>query len=177
MSHFIYYSVCDDKIFIDRSPDGFVIDVFDSQGNKLYEIEKDYEKLKVTPDHKKEIINRFKEDPNIKSASQQVGGWEETQKLFTMNFPPIYPAIQELVITGKKIYIQTFKLKENKSEYVVMDLKGNIINRVYLPRFENTPMMSKILGAKLHTIYNDKLYYLMENEDEEEWELHMEEIK
>jgi hypothetical protein len=37
--------------------------------------------------------------------------------------------------------------------------------------------MSKILGAKLHTIYDDKLYYLMENEDEEEWELYVEEIK
>jgi hypothetical protein len=68
-------------------------------------------------------------------------------------------------------------LKENKSEYVVMDLKGNIIKRVYLPRVENVPYMSKIIGSKLHTIYNDKLYYLQENEEEEKWELHVEEIK
>jgi hypothetical protein len=173
---FVYYSVYDDKIFIDRSPDGFIIDVFDSQGNKLYQIEKDYEKIKVTDKQKIEIINRFKEDPSIKLAIQQQGGWEELKKLFTMNFPSVYPAIQEFEISQAKIYIQTYKLKENKSEYIVMDLKGKEINRVFLPRFDNTPMMSKLMGAKLHTIYNDQLYYLMENEDEEVWELHREKI-
>ena len=174
---FVYFSACDDKIFIDRSADGFIVDVFDNQGKKLYQVEKEYEKIKVSEDQKKEIINRFKEGPNIKAQSQQLGGWEELKKIFTMNFPGFYPAIQEMTITGKKIYIQTFKLKDNKSEYVVMDLKGNISKRVYLPRFENTPLIAKIIGAKLHTIYNDKLYYLMENEDEEEWELYVEEIK
>jgi hypothetical protein len=62
-------------------------------------------------------------------------------------------------------------------EYVVMDLKGNIIKRIYLPRVDNVPFMSKIIGAKLHTIYNDKFYYLLENEDEKKWELYVEEIK
>ena len=173
----IYYDVYDDKIFIDRSPDGFIIDVFDSQGKKLSQVEKDYEKIKVTNDHEQEIINRFKEDPNVKSSIQRRGGWAELKKILNINFPDFFPAVQELEITGKKIYIRTFKLKENKSEYVVMDLKGNIIKRVYLPQVENVPYMSRIIGAKLHTIYNDKFYWLIESEDEEKWELHVEEIK
>lgn len=32
-------------------------------------------------------------------------------------------------------------------------------------------------GSKLHTIHDDKLYYLKENEEEEEWALHIEAIK
>jgi hypothetical protein len=173
----IYFGVYDDKIFIDRSPDGFIVDVFDNQGKKLYQVEKEYEKIKITNHHEKEIIDRFKEDPNIKSGMQRRGGWEALKKVLNINFPDFFPAVQELEITGKKIYIRTFKLKENKSQYVVMDLKGNIIKRVYLPRVDNVPFMSKIIGAKLHTFYNDKLYYLMENEDEEKWELYVEEIK
>jgi hypothetical protein len=173
----IYYDVCDDKIFIDRSPDGFIVDVFDSQGKKLYQVEKEYEKIKVTNHHEKDIIHQFKQDPNIRSGIQRRGGWEALKKILNINFPDFFPAVQELKISGKKIYIRTFKLKDNKSEYVVMDLKGNIIKRVYLPRVDNVPFMSKIIGAKLHTIYNDKLYYLQENEDEEKWELYMEEIK
>jgi hypothetical protein len=74
-------------------------------------------------------------------------------------------------------YVQTYKAKENKEEYVIMDLKGNIIKRVYIQKFDNVTLTGKMLGTKLHTIYNDKLYYLVENEDEEEWELHVEEIK
>jgi len=174
---FIYFSICDDKIFIDRSPDGFIVEVFDKQGKKLYQFQKEYEKTKVTDDQKKEIIDLFKENPDIKFQIKQLGGWEELKKMISMDFPAFYPAIQEMLLAGKKIYIQTFKVKDNKSEYVVTDLKGNIIKRVYLPRFENTPLIAKILGAKLHTIYNDKLYYLMENADEEEWELYVEEIK
>jgi hypothetical protein len=174
---FVYFSVCENKIFIERSPEGFIVDVYDQQGKKLYRIEKEYEKIEVTEDHKQEIIELFKNDPNIKQASQQFGGWNELKKMITLNFPKYYPPIQEMVLTGNKIYLQTYKLKDNQSEYVVMDLKGNIIKRVYLPRFENTPLMAKLLGAKRHTIYNDKLYYLLENEDEEEWELYMEDLK
>jgi hypothetical protein len=171
------FKVYDDKIFIEKSTNGFLLEVFDLKGNKLYQIEKDYEKIKVTDIHKKETIERFKQDPRIKAASNQLGGWAETKKLFTMKFADYFPAIQSLEISNQKLYVQTSKVKENKSEYMIMDLKGKVIKKVYLPWFENTPMMSKILGAKLHTIYNDKLYYLMENEEEEEWELYVEEIK
>ncbi|UCH96610.1 MAG: hypothetical protein JSV88_07105 [Candidatus Aminicenantes bacterium] len=171
------FKVYDDKVFIEKSPKGFVIEVFDLKGNRLYQIEKDYEKIKVTEAHKKETIERFKEDPRIRVGINQVGSWNELKKFFTMTFADFFPAMQSLDISNQKIYVQTSKVVDNKSEYVIMDLKGKVIKRVYLPWFENTPMMSKILGAKLHTIYDDKLYYLLENENEEEWELHVEEIK
>jgi len=174
---FVSVKVYDDNIFVDASSKGFIIEAFDSQGKNLYQISKEYEKIKVTDDHKKEIIERFKEDPVIKFQMQNHGGWEGVKKLFTMKFQDTFPAIKNLEIFGEKLYVQTFKVKENKSENIIMDLKGKIIKTVYLARFENTPMLAQILGAKLHTLYNDKLYYLLENEDEEEWELHVEEIR
>ena len=174
---FINLNVSEDKIFVDESAGGFVIEVFDSQGKKLYRIDKDYEKIDVTGEHKNAIIERFKEDPLIKRQIKLAGGWDELKKRFMMKFMDTYPPIQSMEISGKKIYVQTFNVKEGKSEYIVMDLKGKIIKKVYLPRFENTPLLSKLLGARLQTIYNDKLYYLMENEDEEEWELHVQEIR
>lgn len=38
------------------------------------------------------------------------------------------------------------------------------------------PQMIDISGEKLYVL-DDKLYYLVDNEEKEEWELHMEEIK
>ena len=38
-------------------------------------------------------------------------------------------------------------------------------------------VMALLLGIKLETIHNDKIYYIQENEDEEEWELFAQEIK
>ncbi|MCP5049316.1 MAG: hypothetical protein GY940_19255 [bacterium] len=175
--NFIRFEVVDDKFFIEESGKGFLIEVFDKEGEKLYQIQHPFEKIKLTGDHEKEIIERFKADPLIKLQIQANGGWAALKKLMNMKFPDTYPAIKSFEISNNKIYVQTYKVVEGKSEYVVMDFKGKIIKRVYLAKFENTPILSQILGAKLHTIHDNKLYYLMENEDEEEWELHVEEIK
>jgi hypothetical protein len=32
-------------------------------------------------------------------------------------------------------------------------------------------------AAKFYKIYNNKFYYLLENEEEEEWEIHVEPLK
>ena len=174
---FTHYKVYDNKIFIEESPKGFLIEVFDDKGDKLYQIEKEYEAVKVTDKIKEEIIDRFKEDPAIKMQINAQGGWDALKKLFSMNFPETFPAIQDIGISNDKIYVQTFKKVNGKEEYVVMDLKGKIIKKGYAPTFEGTPLLARILGAKLHTIANGKLYYLQDNVDKEEWELYCETIE
>jgi len=170
---FPQFEVVDDRIFIEESPEGFIIDVFDSKGSKLYRIEKKFEKIKISDERKDKMFKRFIEDPLIKAQ----GGWEQVKNLARLIYPDTFPAIKSIAVSGNKLYVQTYKWKDNKEEYVVMDLKGKVLKEVYIPRFENVTMNDEIFGTRLHTIHNDKLYYLMENEDEEEWELHMEEIK
>jgi hypothetical protein len=170
---FPLFEVVDDKIFIEESSQGFVIEVFDSKGDKLYKIDTRYEKIMIPDDRKEEMSKRFWEDPSIKAQ----GGKEQLKNLIRLLFPRTFPPIKGIDIADRKLYIQTHKRKDNKEEYVVMDLKGKILKRVYLHRFENVTLLGEIFGTKLHTVYNNKLYYLLENEDEEEWELHVEEIK
>jgi hypothetical protein len=174
---FTNYRVYDDKIFIEESDKGFLIEIFDSKGNKLYQIEKDYEKILVTGKDREEAVTRFKEDPYIKTQSTQFGGWNELKKLFSMDFPETFPAIQDIGISDDKIYVQTYKKKNGKEEYVVMDLKGKFIKKTYISAFEGTPMLARLMGAKAHTIANGKLYYLKDNIDEEEWDLYIEDIE
>jgi hypothetical protein len=60
-----------------------------------------------------------------------------------------------------------------------MDLKGNILKKVYLPGVKEPGFGNEVLGrlAKFYKIYKNKFYYLHENEDEEEWEVHVTPIK
>lgn len=44
---FINYVVVDDKIFIEESPKGFIIEVYNIEGHHLYNIEKKNQPLKV----------------------------------------------------------------------------------------------------------------------------------
>jgi hypothetical protein len=174
---FVDFKVYDDKIYIEESPNGFVIEVFDSEGKKLDRIQKEYEKLEVTSAHRERILDRFKNDPSIKAQSKQAGGWNELKKIIKTNFADTFPAIRSFGISGGKMYVQTFKVKDNKDEYVIMDLKGKILKRAYVQAFRNVPLTGELLSVKLNTVHNGKLYYVMENEDEEEWELHVEELE
>jgi hypothetical protein len=174
---FVDFKVYEDKIFIEESAGGFVIEVFDGKGEKSYRIEHEYEKINVTAEHKEAIIRRFKNDPSIVEQGKVFGGWEGIKKLFTMKFPGTFPAIRGLEVSGGKLYARTFKVVENKDEYVIMDLKGKIIKRVYVPAFENVSITGELLGAKLHTLQNDRLYYLVGNEAGEAWDLYVEETR
>ncbi len=58
-----------------------------------------------------------------------------------------------------------------------MDLKGKILlDKVYIPRAKKPGIKDIIIGVKYQKIADKKLYYIVENEDSEEWELHVEEI-
>jgi len=170
---FIQFQVYKDKIYVDESPKGMVVEVFDSEGNKIKEIKKDHTKLKVTAKDKEYILNRLKNDPNTRAQ----GGWDVIKNIIKPVWAKFFPAIQSLEVSSDRIYLQTFNLKNGKEEYVVLDLDGNELKRVFIPKFENVPLLAEILGASLQTIKNNKLYYVQENEDDESWEFDVEKIK
>lgn len=171
----VHFAVYDDKIFIEESRKGFVIEIFDANGNKISTIEKkDIKPVKFTEARKKAIIEDVKSDPMIKLS----GGWEEAKKRMNINYPDTFPLIKDIIAANNKIYIQTFKEKDNKVEYIVLDFKGKILKSRFLPKVIESTFFSRILGrvTQFFDIENDKFYYLYESEDEEEWEVHVEEI-
>lgn len=50
--------------------------MFDSNGKVLYQIKREYEKIKVTDAHKESAIDEIKEDPTMKRRIKQFGSWE-----------------------------------------------------------------------------------------------------
>ncbi|MCP5105429.1 MAG: hypothetical protein GY950_18720 [bacterium] len=175
-SDLLGFQVADDKIFIEESPKGFVIEDFSSTGQKLYQIEKKYEKINVTIAKKNAALEEVKQDPTIKRRLKQFGSWENLTKVMQFTFPGYMPPIRQIDISGKKIYVQTYKVVDNKVEYIVMDLKGKILGKLYLPELPNPGLKGQVLGVKLYTIKNNKLYYLKEDPDEEHWALHIKKI-
>lgn len=164
------FQIRDERIYIERSREGFVIDVFDSGGKKLYQIKKDVPKLKVTAADRDAALADFKQDPFVKEV-----GFENFRKQFSdVVYPKVYPAIRNIDVSKDRIYARTFKRKSGKEECLVMNLKGKVLSTVYLPMVENAPFTAHLVGIRYYTIVNNKYYYLKENEDTEDWELHVE---
>ncbi|MCP5048909.1 MAG: hypothetical protein GY940_17190 [bacterium] len=153
-----------DKIIVPGKLDQFSIDIYHSDGTKAASIFREYPTRKVSDEYKKRIYDMFKQMPDTKPVYQQM----KKMIAFGDRFIPI----QFFWAADNMIYIQTFLEEEGKSEIFIYDINGKFIKRLFLP-------ILYAYGARPYPIAfkHNKLYQVIENEEEEEWELHATEIK
>jgi hypothetical protein len=177
----IHFEVYKDKLYVEESERGFLIEVFDSKGDKLFEIKKNFTRQTLTEKDKAAILKNFKEDNFVRMMVKGAGGWENFKTTVNFIYPDTFPPIQDITVTDDKLYVSTYNnnKKGDKVKYIVMDLKGNIISTPYMPVPRDSSFLAKTFGRdnRFYGITNGKFYYLMENEDDEVWEVHAVEIK
>jgi len=153
-----------DKLFMIRGKDGFVIDVFNKEGSILYTIKKEEPKIKVDKEYREKTIDSFKTNPNTKQY------WEFFKN--RIKFKDYYPPVQGIRVVDDLIYLLTYKTDKGRTECIIMDLKGKILKRVFVPM----PMLYGMDYMPKFSFSGKRFYYLKENEDEEIWELFSEKI-
>ncbi|NIM15917.1 MAG: hypothetical protein GTO45_28285 [Candidatus Aminicenantes bacterium] len=152
------------RFYLVFGKEGFVIDVFDKTGTKLYRIKKDYKPLKVLEEYKNKTLNWFKNSPNYKQT------WDFFKT--RISFKTHYPAIRDMDVTDDRIYVLTYKKQNGNSECIIMDLQGKEIKRVFVP----CPDMYGMDFYPKYYYYKRAFYTLVENEDDEVWELHRSDV-
>ncbi len=156
--------VYEDKLFIGSSDKGIYIAVFDLSGNRLYEINWEYEKRKVTESEKVQKLEGLKK---VISKSE----WEKRKMICDYRFPEYYPAFESFAIDREKIYLFKFP-KDNKLEIVILNLKGDLVRKKIIP--DNT--MPGCIWFNRFDLKDDCFFYLKENDDTGNWELHAEKL-
>jgi hypothetical protein len=157
--------VAEGNIFLGGALYSGLLHVFDIHGKPLYTIKPGLEKVPFTKKDKQGWIDSFMSN----SEYQKI--YERIKHRF--KYPNNFPFWQDFVVTGGKIYIQTYKRdkKDRSNECYILTLKGKLIKRVWLPLAENFDF-----SPSPYTIHNGKLYQVLDNEDKEEWELHITKI-
>jgi hypothetical protein len=148
------YKVFEDKIFLGNTSKGFYFEILDKEGKQLYRINKEYKKQPFTEKHKKEFLEAMKLNPMFKRNKNRV----------EFEYRDFFPAYKGFQVKNGKIYVFTNETKEKTTKVIVLDLKGNVLKTAYLP----------LKGRS--SIYNDRFYYLLEDEEAEEWGLYVQEI-
>lgn len=139
----------------------FAIEVYDKDGKKIKTISKEYKRKEISSEYKEKTLHWFKNDFN----------WKNLYQMFKdrITFRDYYPPIAAVLVDNDKIYVFTYNFdKKGDRECIVMDIEGKDLKRVYLPVRENYGMDFKFP----YTIYKDHFYILVEDLDEETWELH-----
>jgi hypothetical protein len=151
------YTVYNEKIFVEGHEN--VIHVFNKEGNEEYIIKLDYDRLKVSETHKKEIVEdlyTIYKGPMMRNRIKKNG------------YFPEYFTARIFKIADNRIFIPTYKKQNGKNEFIILDLKGNVQKKIYLP-FKDR----QLLLAYPYAIKGNKLYQLFENDETGEWELHI----
>jgi hypothetical protein len=135
----------------------FAIHVFDENGKHVRTISTDCEKIKITEDQIKKYRSEFK--------YRFQRGLEHNLKATT--FPEYYPPVRHFTVDDGKVYVMTFKKEGDKTEFLVFDIEGKLLKKVMYPL-----KMQSEKDFFPYTIYKEKIYQLIENEDEN-WNLHL----
>ncbi|MCK5005091.1 MAG: hypothetical protein KAS21_08380 [Candidatus Aminicenantes bacterium] len=154
-----------DLIVIPESNKDFVISIFDHIGKRISKIEKKFDKVSIPEKFKSDTHEWFKKYSPYKQFYENV-------KQF-IKFKEYFPAIRDLYIADNQLHVITYKRNGELWECVILDMKGNEIKRLFVPLDRYVPFT---YYAILYSIDNDKMYSLIEDEDEETWELHITEL-
>ena len=89
---------------------------------------------------------------------------------------PDRPLLHQYCVSDKKIYATTYLKKDNQTEMIILDLKGRILRRLYLPLASIRPQRG-VLRYDLYTVGQDKLYELIQDHETGKWELQITDLK
>ncbi len=146
------------------SPEEVNIGIFDATGKKLAEIKHKYPPMKITEKYKQKVFETIEKNPQFKQ-------FKEIVKQRT-KFKAMFPAIQSLIAADDKIYVLTYQEKNGQMEFLIFDFNGKFIKQIFVPVSFAYGLLPDPMAIR-----NNKLYQLIDNEDEDVWELHATELK
>ena len=157
-----YNPVYKDKIFINSGTSEFLINIFDHSGKNIASIKKNSERITIGKDYRRDTMTFFKTDHRFKSS------YEYVKK--RIKFRTHFPVIKDVKVVDDIIFVITYKKKEDLSECILLDLKGNEKKRLYIPLNDLEPLSFYPL---FYTVLNGKIYTMVEDEEDEVWKIHI----
>ena len=156
-----YFYIQDNKKIVVMGHDGLVLNVFDKNGKKLYTIHQDVERKKVSEADRQKVRKYFLNHPN-----PQIRAIYPANK-HMLKFADYFPAILGFQAFDQYLYVWTYELKNGKTEFYIFDSLGKLVKKVYLP-------LQRINIERFYPFFicNNTFYHLVENEEDEVWELH-----
>jgi len=100
------------------------------------------------------------------------------KKRIKFDFPDYFPEIANIFSYQKNLIVKTYVKNNYKTLYMMIDNKGKILKKMFFPVTWEGEMISHLNGVEpqLYTFFDGYFYYIIENHDNEDFELHREKI-
>jgi hypothetical protein len=132
--------------------------VFDEKGNSLMPIVLDIPRKSISNSFKKKVEEWMLKVPTLK-------GFKEINILY----PEFLPAIRNLAVKNNKLLGQTYEKQGMLTKFIIYDLALKTYTTVFLPTAEREQV--SFTNNKIFSFTGTLYYYLVDNYEEETWEL------
>ena len=156
------YTVMNRHIYAE-APDGS-IHIYDASGKEAGIAKKDYTRVKVTEKDKEMYHEYYRTHKYYKERYHQLR--------HLIKFPKHYPPVKFFDSSGGSLYVMTHVRKNGKNEVYIYDEGGKFKRKVFIK-------MRDINKQELYPrirFANNRIYQLLEDMDEEAWQLHITDI-
>lgn len=155
-------------IFIDQSPEGFVIARFDPSAKAAGKIRIPMKPIPFSAAHEKAAIERIKSNPEIKRI-----GWENIRPAIKIVHDDYIPLIRDLTTDGDHLWVMGTERRAGKVLFLRIDADGKVDRKLFLPEPLDSGFTNQIFGrpARFYRFHDKRYYYLRENIDEECWQV------
>jgi hypothetical protein len=162
---------CDDHLFVNGMTPEFVIHKFDASGQQVNILKMDLKRLAFTDKHQQTVLNRYKANP---STRPDFPWWKKN-----IYFPKYFPAIRNLSSDGQRLYVRTYRAKGEESQFIILNPTGEKLKTVFLRIGRSSrkyPLPFSELASAPYTFHEGHMYQILENEDTETFELHIQKV-
>ena len=140
------------------------IHVFGPNGKRAGMIKMAFQQLPVKEAHKKAMLDEYQLNPTTKNVYAQVKD--------RIAFPKVFPYFYDYFPLDGVVYVLTYKRAENRAEFLVYSPKGKLLRKLIVPFFQTNMHLTYP-----HALHKGKIYQIAEDDEAEEWLLHISELK
>jgi len=176
------FCVVNDQVWVECSPEGFILECFDSQGQRVKKTTHSAKQLPVSTQDREKAFNHYLKIPFLQRLKNEQG--EAALKQFlnqqTAVYPDYFPTIRHLKWDGSHFVIRTYEKTAAGEVHLLLDKQGQLLGRCSLPEPQEIDFLVAMQGDKQHyDVYKGYYYYLRtvnDDEDGESWILHREKM-
>ena len=171
----IGFAILDDKLYVEKSNLGFVIDVYDAKCQHLFRIKRnDFQPHPLNAAYKRALMENLKNDALIKRIAKARGGWDSFAKETTFTFPDYLPSIRAIKAWNGRLYVLTHNGGYNEAEMLILEAGGKMVARNRVPYTPSPYFSTNALGKsiELWDVGPGGYYFLRPEGDEDEWQLY-----
>jgi hypothetical protein len=153
------FCIYKDRVFVENTTGN--IDIFNKKGQLLFSTQQVFGRQKVSETDKADYHTYYKTHPAYKDR------YHALKQL--IKFPAHFPYLKYFDVANGYIYVFTYIKKDGKSEVFLFDTNGQLKEKKYL----DMPDINPQDVFPMVRVRNGKVYQLIEDEDAEEWQLHV----